>query len=169
MMCAQFSRQRFLVPPAANCHCLESHPPCVLNAEMSEPADAMHCHDVAAPRARIAQRVVHGDACTHERSRFLRWQFVRNRCHCRRWRNHILGISAVEIDARDFAIDAHRKIDASTLFTHEIMSAMTAYADSLTFLPFCNPFADHIDASGDLMTSHTSILKSGTHTFFNDY
>src|SRR5947208_15805106 len=141
MMCAQFSRQRFLVPPAANCHCLESHPPCVLNAEMSEPADAMHCHDVAAPRARIAQRVVHGDACTHERSRFLRWQFVRNRCHCRRWRNHILGISAVEIDARNLAIDAHSQIASPALFTDEIKSAMPAYSTPLAFFLFCTHVA----------------------------
>src|SRR5437867_2800416 len=168
-MCTEFSRQRFLVPPAANCHCLESHPPCVLNSEMSEPADAVYRYHVAAPGARISQRVVHGDACTHERSRFLRWQFVRNRCHCRRWRNHILGISAVKIDARNLAIDAHSEIAAPALFADEIMSAMPADADALAFFPFRNPVADCIDAPGDLMTGHTRILKSGPQTFFDEH
>ena len=167
-MCTEFSRQRFLLPPAANCHCLESHPPCVLNSEMSQSSNAMYRYHVAAPRARISQRVVHGDACTHERSCFRRWQFVRNRCHCRRWRNHILGISAVKIDARNLAIDAHSEIAAPALFADEIMSAMPAYAHALAFFPFCNPVADCIDAPGDLMTGHTRILKSGPQTFFNE-
>src|SRR2546430_15653535 len=167
-MCTQFSRQRFLLPPAANCHCLESHPPCVLNSEMSQSSNAMYRYHVAAPRARISQRVVHGDACTHERSCSRRWQFVRNRCHCRRWRNHILGISAVKIDARNLAIDAHSEIAAPAQFADEIMSAMPAYAHALAFFPFCNPVADCIDAPGDLMTGHTRILKSGPQTFFNE-
>src|SRR5256886_7288523 len=86
----------------------------------------------------------------------------------RRWRNHILGISAVKIDARNLAIDAHSEIAAPALFADKIMSAVPADADALAFFPFCNPVADCIDAPGDLMTGHTRILKSGPQTFFNE-
>jgi hypothetical protein len=47
----------------------------------------------------------------------------------------VLGISAIEIEARDFAIDAHREIAAPAMFAHETMSAMPAYADALAFFP----------------------------------
>src|SRR5439155_21549833 len=117
-------------------HRHKSHLPRILNPEMSQSADAMHGHELAAARARVAQRVVDGNARAHERPRFLRWQFIRDGGQrCRRC-DHVLGISAVEIEACDFAIDAHGEISALALCADEAMSAMPADADALTFLPF---------------------------------
>src|SRR5205085_1985438 len=136
---------------------------------MSQAADTMHGHDFAGARTRIAKRVVNGDARAHERPCFLRWQFIWDRGQrCRRC-DHILGISAVEIDAGDFAIDAHGEIAAPALCTDETMSAMPAYADALTFSPFRYVAADHIDASRDFMTRHTGILKPGPETLFDQH
>jgi hypothetical protein len=72
--------------------------------------------------------------------------------------------SAVEIDARSFAIDAHCEIAALARCADEAMSAMPAHADALTFLPFNDVGADRIDATRDFTTRHTGILKSGPHS-----
>jgi len=71
MMRTQLLRQRFLVLSSAERYGLESHLPCVLNAEMSQSADAVHRDHVAPARARIAERVIDGDARAHERPCFL--------------------------------------------------------------------------------------------------
>src|SRR6266496_5168010 len=89
MMCTEFPRQRFLVPPAANCHCLESHPLCVLNSEMPQSSDTVYRYYVAGPSAGIAQRVVHGYTRAHERTRFFSWQFVGDRKSTRLNSSHV--------------------------------------------------------------------------------
>src|SRR4030095_10788211 len=126
-------------------------------------------HHVAAARTRIAERVVDSDARAHQRACFLRRQFIGNRGQ--RWRrcDHVLGISAVEIDGGDFAIDAHCEIAAQALFAHETISAMPAYADALTLFPFRDVAAHRIDASRDFMTRHTGILKPAPETLFDDH
>ena len=136
---------------------------------MPQSSNAVHRYQVAAPRARIAERVVDGDTRAHERPRFLRRQLIGN-CgqRCRRG-HHILGVPAVEIEACDFAVDAHRKIAAPALLAHETMSAMPAHANALTFLPFNDVVADRIDASADFMPRHTRILKPGPQTLFDEH
>src|SRR5438552_579621 len=99
---------------------------------MSEAADAVHRHHIPRARTRMTKRVVDGDARAHERPSFLRWQFIWNRGqHCCR-RDHIIGISTVEIDACDLAINAHCEIAAPALFAHKTMSAVPAHADTMT-------------------------------------
>jgi hypothetical protein len=48
------------------------------------------------------------------------------------------------------------------------MSAVPAYANALTFLPFRDVVTDRIDASRDFMTRHTRILKPGPETLLYD-
>ena len=103
-----------------------------------------------------------------QRAVAFRRQFVGNCGQRRRRCDHVLGISAVEIDAGDFAFDAHGEIATLALFAHETMSAMPAYADALTFLPFNDVIADCIDAARDFMTRHTRILKPGPKTLLDD-
>jgi hypothetical protein len=47
------------------------------------------------------------------------------------------------------------------------MSAMPAYTDALTFLPFNDVPANRIDAAGDFVTRHTWILKPGQQSVLN--
>ena len=136
---------------------------------MSQSADAMHRDHVATARARIAERIVDGDARAHERPGFLGRQFVSNRRHRFRWCDHVFGISTVEIDAGDLTINAHGEISALALRANETMSAVPAHTDTLTFLPFDYVLADRIDASSDFMTRHTRILNSRPQTLFDVY
>src|SRR2546430_8936965 len=57
----------------------------------------------------------------------------------------------------------------SNLVCRLLLEKKKADADALAFFPFCNLVADCIDAPRDLMTGHTSILKSGPQTFFNEH
>src|SRR5215813_1722217 len=91
----------------------------------------------------------------------LRRQCIRDRRRgCSRC-DHVLGVSAIEIEACDLAIDAHREIATAALLAHEAMSAMPADPDALAVLPFRNITADCIDPSRDFMTRHPWKLKSG--------
>jgi len=47
------------------------------------------------------------------------------------------------------------------------MSAVPAYADTLTVLPLRNVAANRIDASGDFMTRHPWILQTGPKSVFD--
>src|SRR5439155_15667581 len=105
-------------------------------------ANAVHGYDIAAARARIAQRVEDGNARAHEWPRVRRRQFIGNRRQCGCRRDHMLAVPAVEIDARDFAIDAHREITASTLFALKAMSTMPAHADALAVFPLNDTATD---------------------------
>src|SRR5207253_1864056 len=58
---------------------------------------------------------------------------------------------------------------APTDCADETMTAMPAYADALTFLPFRDVAAERIDASRDFMTRHTRILEPGPQTLFDEH
>src|SRR6185369_15650271 len=134
-MCAELTSQRFFVAASVDRHRFEAHPPRVLNAEMSKPANSMHRNQLSRARARISQRVVDRDTRAHERPCFLRRQFVRDGSkRCGR-RDHVLSVASVEIEAGHLAIDAHREVAATAWFADKTMSAVPAYADSLPGLP----------------------------------
>src|SRR5207253_10128615 len=61
------------------------------------------------------------------------------------------------------------EIPAPTVFADETMTAMPAYADVLTFLPFRDVAAERIDASRDFMTRHTRILEPEPQTLFDEH
>ena len=81
----------------------------------------------------------------------------------------MLGIPAVEIDARDLAIDAHREIAAPALFALEAMSTVPPDTDTLTVLPASDTATERIDPPGDFMARHTGILNPGPETFFDEH
>src|SRR5437899_12918478 len=159
MMRAKFFGERFLIFSATERDGFKAHTPRVLHAEMAKPTDALHRDDVARARARIAQRVEHRNARAHERTGLFRRQFIRNRRHRFGGRNHVFGVTAVEIDAGDFAIDAHREIAAPPLRADETMPAMPAYTNALAFFPVRHAITDCVDAAGNFMTRPSSLLK----------
>src|SRR5438132_2299796 len=149
MMRAKFFGERSFIFSAAERHGLESHFPRVLNPEMSESADALYRDHVTGARARIAQCIENRHARAHEWPGLFRWQFIGNRRQRRSRGDHVLGVTAIEIDAGHLAIGAHRKIAAPTLVADEIVSAMPADTDALSFRPIGHAVADKIDNSGN--------------------
>src|SRR5437762_10832749 len=158
MMRAELSRQRLFVIAAIDRDRLESHPACVLDTEMSESANSMHCDNLSGTRTGIAQCVVDRNARTHEWSCFFGRQFIRNCSQRRRRRDHVLGIPAIKVDARDLSIDAHGKVTTPALFAHKAMAAMPADPNALTFGPRSDVLAHCVDATRDFMTRNARIL-----------
>src|SRR4029434_57717 len=167
MMRAELPSECFFVVASVDRHRLEAHPPRVLNAEMSKPADAVNCYYLPYASARVSQRVVDRNASAHAWSCLLGRQFVRNRSKRRCRRDHVLSVASVEIDPGHLAIDAHREVAAPAWFADETMSAVPACADALPGLPRGDVFADCVDASGDFVTRDARILKPRPQTFFD--
>src|SRR6266705_932947 len=166
-MGSELSRQRFFVVSPVDRDCLKTHLPRVLNSEMSQSTDAVHCDHLSSARTGVAQRVEYRNARTHEGSGLLRREFIRNRGQSRHRRDHVFGIPTIEVETRDLSIDAHGKVTTPALFAHKTMATMPADADTLTFLPASNIVTERIDAPRDFMTRHTRILKPWPQTFFD--
>src|SRR5262245_6749565 len=98
-MCAEFARQLLLVLAPPDRHGLKTHAARELHAEMAETADALHRHDVASARTRIAQRVEGGDAGAQQRRGVDGIELIGDRCERLDRRDHVVGIAAVEVNA----------------------------------------------------------------------
>src|SRR5689334_14966179 len=136
---------------------------------MAQPADAVNRDDVSSASAGVPQCVVDRHPRAHEWSSFFSRNFIRDRrertCRC----DHVLRISTVEVNASHFAIDAHGEIAATTLLAHEIMKAVPTDTNSLPDGPRRDVVAERVDASSDLMTRHTRILKSRPDSVFDEH
>jgi hypothetical protein len=84
---------------------------------------------------------------------------IRNRSQRSCWGNHVLGITAIEVETRDLSIYTHRKVTSAALFADKAMSTMPTYADALTIGPCSNVITNCINSSGYFMTRHTWVLK----------
>src|SRR5206468_11879439 len=110
-----------------------------------------------------------GDARAHERTCFFRGQFIGNRRERGRGCNHVLGVTAVEIDACHLAIHTHREVTAPALFALEAMATVPAYADALPNLPLRDAVADRVDAASNLMAWYTGVFKARPQSVFDKH
>src|SRR5437764_2510675 len=117
----------------------------------------------------MAQRVVDRDARTHKGTRFLGRQCFGKRREGFRPCDHVFGVSAVEVEARDLAMHAHGEVPAPALVADETMATMPADTHTLPWPPGSHIIADGIDVSGDFMTWHTWILQPRPETFFDKH
>src|ERR1051325_718005 len=124
MMRAQLLRERLFVIAAVDRNSLKTHLSRVLNNEMAYPTDTVNCDYISSTSAGVSQSVVNRHTSTHERPGLFRRNFIRNCRESSRGRNHVLRVSTIEIDARNFAIDAHCEVTTTTLLTHKIMATM---------------------------------------------
>src|SRR6185436_6738299 len=116
-----------------------------------------------------AQSVEYRDPSTHERPSIFRRQLIGNRGQCGRRSNHVLGITAIEIDACDLAIDAHREIPSPALFAMKAMPAVPADANALILCPSGHAGAESVDAPCNFMARHTWILKARPQAVFYEH
>src|SRR6185295_4473142 len=121
-MRTELLRECFFVVTAVDCDSPKSHLSSVLNTEMAQAADTVNRDEVSCASTGVAQRVVNRNAGTHEWSGFFCWNFIRNRRNRIRRRDHVLRVTSIEVDACNFAIDAHREVSATTLFAHEAVT-----------------------------------------------
>src|SRR5215203_4763265 len=160
-MCAEFLRELLFVGSSVYSYRFKTHLSRVLNPQVAQPADAVNCDYVSCPRARVTQRVVNGYAGTHKWSRFCGRDLIRDRGQRTCWCNHVFSVSAVEVDAGNLSIDAHREVSATTLFAHEAVAAVPANTNALTETPCGDVVAECMDPSGNLVTGYARILQTG--------
>src|SRR5262249_35024779 len=109
---------------------------------------------------RVAQRIEDRDARAHERSGFFRRQPVGNRRQRFLRCDHIFGVSAVVVDTRHLAMDAHGKVAASTLLAGEIVTTVPSHPNAITLVPGPDSCPQSIDAAGNLVTRHARVLQT---------
>src|SRR5690242_10239405 len=109
-MRAELLCECLLVVAAVDRHSLKTHLSCVLDAEMAQSADAVNRNDVSSASTGVAQRVVDRHPCAHEWSSFFGGNFIGNCCERTCGCNHVLGVTAIEVYARNFTIDAHGEV-----------------------------------------------------------
>src|SRR5258708_12337668 len=102
---------------------------------MSETANPLYRDKVARTRAGVAQGIEDRHARTHERSCFFRGYLVRNSRKCFRRCDHVFGVSAIIVDTRHLAINAHGQVAASPFLTHKIMAAIPPYPNGTARFP----------------------------------
>src|SRR5262249_21598449 len=84
-------------------------------------------------------------------------------------RNTVSRTPASKIAAGPFAMSAHGEIAAPAFVADEIVAAVPADANAVTFFPTRDALAHCIDASGKFMTRNTRILKTRPQTFFDQH
>src|SRR5262245_43399380 len=160
-MRAELARELLLVLAPAARHRMKTHAAWELHSEMAEPADALHRHDIARARARIAQRVEGGDACAEQRRGVDGIEFVGDRCERLDRRDHVVGIAAVEVNAGNPEVAASDEVAAPAAGTRPANAAEPADADSLARAPVGHLRSHGIDAAGDLVTGDGGKVDPG--------
>src|SRR5258708_30413380 len=115
---------------------------------MSETANPLYRDKVGRRGAGVGQGREDRPARTNERSCFFRGYLVRNSRKCFRRCDHVFGVSAIIVDTRHLAINAHGEVAASTFLTDKIMAAMPAYANGIARFPGGHTRSKSINATG---------------------
>jgi len=134
---------------------------------MAQASDSLNRDQVSGANARIAQGIEHGDAGAHQRCGIGGWKIVGDGSDCFGGDNHVLGITAIEVNSSDLLVAAEHEITAAAVLAHETVTAMPAYADPLSGLPIGNVGADRVDPAGDFMTGNSWILNAGPMSFLD--
>jgi hypothetical protein len=164
----KFFRQFLFVTAASDRHCAESHLVRVLDSKMPKPANTLNCNQVTSSRSGIPQCVVDRDSRTEQRSRFIGRHIVGHRSDCLGVGDHVLGISAIEVDSGDFLDLAIDEITTSAGIANETVSTMPSDSHALARFPESDIWPDRIDASGNLVPGNTWILNTGKMAFFDE-
>src|SRR6266446_1526863 len=138
----------------------------VLNAEVTKTADPLHRDKISGESAGVAQRVVCRDSSAEQRRCFDGIETFRNGCERRDRSHHVLLITAVVADARNFHILAITKISAPAIKTYTVVAAVPTNADALSLLPFGDTGAQLIDSAHNFMSGDAGVLNPREHPIF---
>ena len=118
---------------------------------MTEAADPLHRHGVTGARAAVAKGVVRGDPGTEERPGVGRVERLGDPRRGRVGDDGILGIAAVEADARNLGFLAVDEEPFAARVAGEAVTPMPPHPGAITHLPGSDARADGVDAPGDLV------------------
>src|SRR4051794_10668711 len=139
-----------------------------LNAEVSESADSENCDEIAWHGATMTQGVERSDPGAEQRSRFNSVKTIRHGRHRFPRRDHVFGVAAVVVNAGPFFVGAINEIPSPALDTSEVVAAVPAHPDFLTFFQRRHVLADFVDHAGDLVARRARVLNPRHQSIFND-
>src|SRR5262249_55580797 len=131
-----------------------------LDPEVPEPADAVDGNEITGPRSAVPQRIVGGDAGTHERRRIGRRELARKPHERAQRRHQIFGISSVERDSGDLTRDASEEPAAPACIAGAVVPAVPTHPDPIPRLPRPDAGANCADDTGDFVSGHSRILET---------
>jgi hypothetical protein len=154
-VCAKILRQLLFVRSASQRHGPESHTLRELDAEVAQTADALYRDKISGTQSGIAKRVVCRNASAQEWSRFRGCEFIGNRGESAGLGNHDLRVPAIGRDTGNDRMQAIHKIAPLAGFAFTILAAEESYSNALPNFPIGNAWANHFDATYDLMSRHS--------------
>src|SRR5438105_3222017 len=167
-MRAEFFGQRLLIAAAPDGDGAKSHLPGILNAQVTQAADALNRYDIAGACATITKRVIDRDTGAHQRSGFIGGQIVRHKRDGFGRDDDILGIASVKVNAGNFLKLAVNKVAATAGVAGEAMAAVPADTNPLAGLPLGYVGTDCVDAPGDFVAGDSGILHARPAGFLHD-
>jgi hypothetical protein len=95
----KFPGQRFLIFSSCDPDRSKPHFYGVLHPQVTKSAESKDRYDIAGARRAITKTIESRDSSAHERSRFDRRQFFRDRSNGYSRSNHVIRVTAIEADA----------------------------------------------------------------------
>ena len=135
---------------------------------MTKSADTLDSDEVAGGCTAVAQRVEHSDAGAEQWRRLGITQTFRYRHNSLHRSHHILLVSPVVADARNFQVLAVAKISSLARSAGPIVSAMPTHTDTLSLLPVGHTVTKFVNDADDFMPRDAGILNSGPTAFFRE-
>jgi hypothetical protein len=84
------------------------------------------------------------------------------------WRDHVFGITAVEMERSDLLIPAQDEITTTARTADKTMAAMPSHTNPLTRLPKLNVSSDGIYAASNFVSGYTGILNARPYAIFHE-
>src|SRR5689334_18390 len=101
---------------------------------MTKPAETEHSHNIARAGSAVSQRVESRQPGAQQ-WRSIGWlEAVRHRGHRACGRDHVLGVTAVEVNSGHLRVVAGKEIAASAMVAIPAVVAVPTHADALTNL-----------------------------------
>jgi hypothetical protein len=122
---------------------------------MAKTTDALYRDKITGAQAGIAKRVECRNPSAQEGSRFRGCKFIGNRGESAGLGNHHFCVPAIGRNTRNDWVQAVHKIAALAGFTFTVLAAEESYSDALPNFPIGNAWANHFDATYDLVSRHS--------------
>src|SRR5258707_11298937 len=154
MVRAELSRQFGLVRSAPDSGDLKSHVPCILDAQMPEPADPQYSDQVARLGRGVSKRAECREAGAQEWRGIHGGEVIGYRHQPARSGDQHLGIAAVMLYSRELLVAAIYQVAAPALFATPATTTEKSHADALSHRPSLDTCAEHVDYAHRLMSGY---------------
>jgi hypothetical protein len=135
---------------------------------VTQSTDALDGDQITGAGVGVAQGIEDGDAGAQKRGGLGGVESVGDVGDRFRRRDGVLGVSAVEGDARDLGVFTGDEVPFAARLAIETMATVPADADALALSPGGHTFADRVDTPDDFVAWNPRILDPGVGPLFDE-